>query len=92
MRAGRGPVTALQFPERAAQNHSCQCQHAAPDVRFGSLADIVQRLRHVRYSPQSGHSPARSTCLLCAISRHALRNDGRRLRRCAYVLCAFFFG
>jgi len=29
------------------------------NVRFGSLADIASRPRHVRYSPQSGHSTAR---------------------------------
>jgi hypothetical protein len=40
MRAGRGfSGDALQLPERAVQNHSCQCQNAAPDVRYGSKAD-----------------------------------------------------
>ncbi len=29
------------------------------NVRFGSLADIASRPRHVRYSPQSRHSSAR---------------------------------
>ena len=28
----------------------------AADVRFGSLADIIQRQRHVRFTPDSGHS------------------------------------
>jgi hypothetical protein len=29
------------------------------NVRFGSLADLLTSPRHVRYSPQSGHSSAR---------------------------------
>ena len=33
--------------------------HLGANVRFGSLADIASRPRHVRYSPQSGHSLAR---------------------------------
>ena len=28
----------------------------AKNVRFGSLADIVQPSRHVRFTPDSGHS------------------------------------
>jgi len=28
------------------------------DVRYGSLADIVQRPRHVCFTPNSGHSSA----------------------------------
>ena len=35
-------------------------------VRFGSLADIAARSRHVRFSPQSGHSSsALATSALC---------------------------
>jgi hypothetical protein len=40
------------------------------DVRFGSLADIVQRPRHVRFTPDSGHSPVQVGCPLSAISGH----------------------
>jgi hypothetical protein len=43
------------------------------NVRFGSLADIASRPRHVRYSPQSGHSSARVARPLSAISRHSSR-------------------
>jgi hypothetical protein len=36
------------------------------DVRFGSLADITSRLRHVRFAPNSGHqsdiAPRHSGC------------------------------
>ena len=40
----------------------------ASDVRFGSLAEIVSRPRHVRSSPQSRHSSARVARPLSAIS------------------------
>ena len=39
-------------------------------VCFGSLADIGPRPRHVRSSPQSGHSSARFACPLSAKSGH----------------------
>jgi hypothetical protein len=42
----------------------------ATDVRFGSLADIVQRQRHVRFTPDSGHSSVRVGCPKSAISGH----------------------
>ena len=37
-------------------------------VRFGSLTDIVQRPRHVRFTPDSGHSSAQVGCPLADIS------------------------
>ena len=43
---------------------------AKPNVRFGSLADITARSRHVRFTPNSGHLSARAGCPLCAISGH----------------------
>ena len=42
----------------------------AADVRFGSLADIIQRQRHVRFTPNSGHDPPDHQCPLSARSRH----------------------
>jgi hypothetical protein len=42
------------------------------NVRFGSLADIGQPIRDVRFAPESGHVQRRNRCLLCA-------NSGRRL-------------
>ena len=42
----------------------------AANVRFGSLADIVQRPRHVCFSPNSGHSSARVARPLSAKSGH----------------------
>src|SRR6516225_7181456 len=35
-----------------------------PDVRFGSKADITTSPRHVRFTPESGHSLALSECPL----------------------------
>ena len=40
------------------------------NVRFGSLADIGQPIRDVRFAPESGHVQRRNRCLLCAKSRH----------------------
>jgi hypothetical protein len=42
--------------------------YAHADVRFGSKADIVDYPRDVRFAPNSGHSPARLGCPLCANS------------------------
>ena len=38
------------------------------DVRFGSKADICNANRHVRFTPESGHSWLRLKCPLCANS------------------------
>jgi hypothetical protein len=35
----------------------------ALDVRFESLADMLRRPRHVRFTPNSGHSPVALQCL-----------------------------
>ena len=39
-------------------------------VRFGSLADITARSRHVRFTPNSGHSSVRVGCPKSAKSGH----------------------
>ena len=38
------------------------------NVRFGSLADITARWRHVRFAPNSGHLSVRAGCPLSANS------------------------
>jgi NTE family protein len=43
--------------ERAQPPRPCAQQNSAPHVRFGSEADIFG-LRHVRFTPESGHSTA----------------------------------
>src|SRR5689334_23564246 len=40
------------------------------DVRFGSLADVGQPIRDVRFAPESRHAQRQHRCLLSAISRH----------------------
>jgi hypothetical protein len=39
-------------------------------VCFGSKADVTLLNFDVRFTPESGHSPTRSGCLLRAINRH----------------------
>jgi hypothetical protein len=39
----------------------------ANDVRFGSKADMAAHSSDVRFTPESGHSPAQSGCLLADI-------------------------
>jgi hypothetical protein len=43
------------------------------DVRFGSLADISRRDRHVRFTPESRHVRCNQKCLLWANSGHPKR-------------------
>jgi len=40
------------------------------DARYGSLADITVRSRHVGVTPDSGHSSVQVGCPLCANSGH----------------------
>ena len=42
-----------------------------PNVGFGSEADVTLSNFDVRFTPESGHSPTRSGCLLWAISRQS---------------------
>src|SRR4029077_1704179 len=49
------------------------------DVRYGSLADITARSRHVRFTPYSGHSSAQVGCPKSATSGHSRGADDRLL-------------
>ena len=53
----------------------------AANVRFGSLADIRERIRDVRFAPESGHIQRRDRCLLCAMRRHRRNTQPRRYRQ-----------
>src|SRR3954447_18727887 len=57
-------------------------------LRYGSLADIGQPIRDVRFAPESRHVRRRNRCLLCATSGHsdALAHDHNR--RCSLRLPA----
>jgi hypothetical protein len=46
------------------------CDNAVENVRFGSKADIAAAPINVRFTPESGHSAARSRCPLCANNGH----------------------
>jgi hypothetical protein len=46
-------------------------REASRDVRFGSLADITARSRHVRFTPDSGHSSVQLECPTGANSGHS---------------------
>ena len=47
------------------------------NVRFGSLADIAARLRHVRFTPESGHAQRQHQCPLSANSRRGAASKPR---------------
>ena len=53
----------------------------AANVRFGSLADIRERIRDVRFAPESGHIQRQDRCLLCAMRRHRRNTQPRRYRQ-----------
>jgi D-alanyl-D-alanine carboxypeptidase len=56
---------------RYAQGHSQgQSQGRLDHVRFGSLADIGQPIRDVRFAPESGHVQRRTRCLLAVDCMH----------------------
>jgi hypothetical protein len=46
--------------------HRASRQIWTTDVRFGSKADVTLLNFDVRFTPESGHSPTRSGCLLWA--------------------------
>ena len=48
-----------------------------PDVRFGSLADITARPRHVCFTPESRHSSVRVGCPKSAKSGHRCATSAR---------------
>jgi hypothetical protein len=55
------------------------------EVRCGSKADILAVSRHVRFTPESGHSAARLGCPLCAKSRHWELTNGLSRAPCRHV-------
>jgi hypothetical protein len=46
------------------------CAFRTQDVGYGSLADLLTSPRHVRFTPDSGHSSARFALPLSALSGH----------------------
>ena len=71
--AHRRQLTAKLFSPNAHRADLCFTvfvERRWPNVRFGSLADISERTRNVRFTPQSRHSSARVARPLRAISGH----------------------
>jgi hypothetical protein len=81
-----GVILYAQGPVGAADTRYCAKPAAEiepPNCSFSNIKDCRASLRavgaatgnsvDVRYSPESRHSPPRSACALCAISRHALQ-------------------
>jgi len=68
----------LLVPHTAPLAVNCHIVIEVPEnmhhVRFGSLADICAAKRHVRFTPESGHSERQTQCLLSANSGHFLIN------------------
>jgi hypothetical protein len=62
-----------------------------PDVRFGSKADMCSAKRHVRFTPNSGHSGRQSACLLCAMWGR-LKAGKNFLHVCSIGRCSHVFG
>ena len=61
------------------------------NVRFGSKADICSAKRHVRFTPESGHSQCNSVCPLCAMCGR-LRVGKNFLYVCSIGRCSHVFG
>ena len=60
--------TYLRVPNETARLGQRRRAMLQPYVRFGSLADIGEGFRDVRFTPKSGHSSARVGCPLSAKS------------------------
>jgi hypothetical protein len=56
----------LAYWERLGDGLRARVAAQSADVRFGSQPDMTRSNHDVRYSPESGHSPTRSGCLLWA--------------------------
>ena len=54
------------------------------NVRYGSLADIGERIMHVRFTPESGHAQRHHRRLLSARSGHAAL-DAKTLKAHGYT-------
>jgi len=73
---------------RAERHPSASCGGNGGHVRFGSKADILERLRDVSFTPESGHCRATVGCLFCAKSGHRIsRNHGNTLIRTTDYPC-----
>src|SRR5262245_35463460 len=83
----RGPKFTLAFPPAFRGGPFCRLCNARSrvNVRFGSLADIGQLIRDVRFAPESRHVQRRNRCLLSATSRHSPSNVAALISRARWL-------
>ena len=66
-----------------------RCKNSGLPVRFGSIAAATAPDGRVRFTPESGHSPRRSGCLLWAMCGRLRVGkdflDERSIGRCSHV-------
>ena len=61
---------AISTSRTALQRNGCHWSEQLLNVSYGSKPDVTLLNFDVRFTPESGHSPTRSGCLLWARSRH----------------------
>ena len=74
MQSHGGPQLVAELPQ-SLKNATASKYFGLSNVRYGSLADIGERFRDVRFTPKSGHAHRRHRCLLCAKSGHWAREN-----------------
>ena len=67
---GGGQTISCEIIVLAGQCYLLERGRSVAYVRFGSLADIVQRPGHVCFTPNSGHSSVQVGCPKSANCRH----------------------
>ena len=73
--------TYLRVPNETARLGQRRRAMLQPYVRFGSLADIGQPIRDVRFTPRSRHAHRLHQCLLSAMNGHRLASTNRVPRK-----------
>ena len=69
MQSHGGPQLVAELPQ-SLKNATASKYFGLSNVRYGSLADISERTRDVRFTPESGHAERQHQCPLSANSRH----------------------
>src|SRR5262245_6290790 len=79
----REEMNPITLKRRQLGRKSARGLWCVPDVRYGSLADITVSSRHVRFSPNSGHSSVHVGCPKVpeAGARVQVLPNGRRASR-----------
>ena len=66
MQSHGAPQLVAELPQ-SVKNATASKYFGLSNVRYGSLADISERIRDVRFASESRHSPRRFPCSLSAI-------------------------